>query len=154
MAGFVATPTNTVASTLSNDGWWPDVDTDKVREAAKLDGNVTSERLQGACIEAMASVNDELASYQATQRAAGFADAAAVLGPQLAGESVLLHRYRRAIVAQVRADLLERYRNFDTTNAAEKKAVDLSCAIDDARRDLRWAIRDITGRARTTVELI
>ena len=141
-------------TSLTNDGWFPAVDLAELRAAVRLDGTVTPARLRHAAVNAMASVNAELASYKEAQLYAGHADLANVPAAKIADESVQLQRYRRAVYGCVQADLIEHYRDFDTTGAGDKAAEKLELRLDDLRRDVRWAISDLVGRRRTTVELI
>jgi hypothetical protein len=139
---------------LKNDGWFPDIDMAKLRAAARLDGTVTPERLSHSATTAVASVNIELAVYKAQQQALGYASLADVPAQQIGGVSVQIARYLRAVYSGVQADLVERYRDFDTTGAGDKLAEKLELRTDELRRDVRWAISDILGIRRTTVELI
>lgn len=148
------TPTAAEETAIENDGWFPAIDLAHLRSTVRLDGTVTPDRLAHAAINAVLSINAELAVYKAAQQAAGHLTLAEVPAPKIAGESSQLQRYRRAIYASVQADLVERYRDFDTTGAGDKAAEKLELRIDDLRRDLRWAIADLVGRRRTTVELI
>ena len=56
------------------------------------------------------------------------------------------------------ADLAEAYRDIDTTPSGDGKSERvrerIEARIDEHRRALRWAIADIRGQRRTTVELI
>jgi hypothetical protein len=151
---FLAKPAATTAGSIQNDGWWPDIDLLDLRKSARLDGTVTDERLINATATAITSVNTELAGWKATQVAAGYAGLGAVPSPQLAGASVLYVHYRRAVYSLTQADLIERYRDYDTTGAGDKRAASMEPRIDDHRRDARWAISDLQSRRRTTVELI
>jgi len=139
---------------IENDGWFPDVDLHQLRATARLDGTVTPERLRHSALVAIASVNTELAGYKATQLAQRRERLADVPAHRLAGQSVQLMHYRRAVTCAVQADLAARYRDFDTTGAGDKRAEKLELAIDDLRRDMRWAISDLLGIRRTAVELI
>lgn len=163
MSGFFAipdTPGRAVArppatpSTVANDRWFPDIDLAGLRDAMRLDGTVTDERLRLATLDALASVNDELATWQAAQVAAGHADLASVPAPHVDGVSVHVVRYRRAIYHRVRADVLEQYRGYDTTKAGANHASDIADAVSEARRNVRWAINAIRGIPLSTVELI
>lgn len=152
--GTEPAPTAGDETTLANDGWFPGIDLAALRAAARLDGTVTAARLRHAALHAMASVNAELAGYREAQERAGYASLADVPGSEISGESLQLQRYRRAVYACVQADLIQAYRDFDTTGAGDKAAERLELRVDDLRRDMRWAISDILGRRRTTVELI
>jgi hypothetical protein len=160
MSSFLATADTGAAApapaadTLKNDGWFPDIELGALREQMKIDGNVTDARLRPAALDAMASCNAELRSWQVKQLAAGYAELAAVPAPQLGCESTHAIRYRRAVFNLVRADLTEQYRGLDTTKSGGQKAEELEATICEARRNVRIALADIRGIRRTTVELI
>lgn len=139
---------------IRNNGWWPNVDPETVRQTARLDGTVTPARLRQAIVMAVADCNTELAAWQLLQQADGVASAAALPGPQVAGRPIAIAYYMQAIVSHVQAGLAERYRDVDTTGAGDKKATELESTADAHRRNLRWAISSICGRPRCTVELI
>lgn len=154
--GFIATgdPTAPAEAVLVNDGFFPDIDPADLRKIERLDGTVTYERLLSALIDAITSVNGELAAFKAAQVLAGHATLAAVPADTINNVSVKVHRYKRAVFSLAKADLTERYRDYDSTNAGNKKADQMETPIDDMRRDARWAISDILGIGRNTVELI
>ncbi|MCQ0033125.1 N-acetylmuramidase domain-containing protein [Burkholderia glumae] len=93
MNSFVATAAPAVAAspidgTLTNDGFFPDIDLSALRDAMRLDGTVTRERLRHAARDAMLTVNDELAAWRTRQRAAGAGSLADVSAERVDGESV------------------------------------------------------------------
>ncbi len=134
--------------------FWPDIGPAAIRTAHRIDGTVTAERLREALIEAIASVNGELAAWRETQQAAGAATLADVPSEIIDTDSIHTHRYKRAVGCLAKAVLTERHPDFDATGKGERKADALDGTIDDLRRDARWAIADILGVRRTTVELI
>ncbi|KWC22762.1 phage head protein [Burkholderia ubonensis] len=159
MNSFVATAAPAIAAspidgTLTNDGFFPDIDLSALRDAMRLDGTVTGERLRHAARDAMLTVNDELATWRSAKRAAGATSLADVPAERVDGESVLVYRYRRAVYHLAHADVTEKYRGFDSTKSGGQAAADLSATVDESRRNARWAISDILGVARATVELI
>lgn len=157
MSGFIANaPVSTASSnaTVTNDGWFPDVVLGDLRDAVRLEGSVTDARLREATIAAIDSVNRELFEWQAQHHDLGRTALEQVPAPQIDGTSRLVALYRRAVYSTVKADLTERYRDVDTTGAGHRRADDLAPSIDEQRRNARWAISDILGRPRTTVELI
>jgi hypothetical protein len=141
-------------ATIVNDGWFPDIDLSALRDAMRLDGTVTHERLVDAVTGAIADVNAQLGTWQATQLSAGFGSLGDVPSPVIDGQSVRLTRYRSAVYRLAKADLTARYRDYDSTKSGAARAEELETTIDDDRRAAHWAINDITGRRRTTVELI
>lgn len=152
---FVATANPPIAADdaqVDNDPWFPAVPAARVREVCRLDGTVTPARLGEAISNAMDSVNRELQAYKAEQVLAGAANLAA------AGDGRQPGRYLRAIYAHIQAELAEVYRDIDTTphndSKAERMRERYEVKVDEHRRNLRWAIADLLGRPRTTVELI
>lgn len=138
---------------VTNDGFWPDIDVARLRAASRLTGNVTAERLRASVIDAVLSVNGELAIYRAKMLAAGWSHAADI-GETIAGATQLVHRYLRAVISTVQADFAEKYRDWDNTRAGDYRADFEGVAADDFRRNARWAISDILDIGRCTVELI
>lgn len=149
------TPQQTPAEAPVSSGvWFPEIDLVKLRAATRFDGNVTSERLRPAVVNAVRSVNRELAAWRAQQLLAGYASLADVPAEAVDNVSDKVHAYLRAVYACTQADLVERYRDFDTTGAGDKDVDQLTSRADELRREQRWAISDILGIGRTTVELI
>lgn len=154
MTGFVATADAT-DTTITNDGWWPDVDTAAVRDIQRIDGTVTAARLREALVTAIVSVNAELLAWRTTQEVTlAYAELADVPAPKIDNISQLVHLYQRAVRCTAHAYLVERYRNLDITDKGQKVADEQTPSIDELRRDARWAIADIQGLTHATVELI
>jgi len=139
---------------VSNDGFFPDVDPAKVRKAGRINANVTAARLRAALIAAIITVGNDLGSWAASQQSAGDAKLEDVPAVSIDGTSRLVHAYHRAITCFAKAEVIERYRDFDTTAAGGKALDELDASTDELRRDGVHAIRDILGKGRTTVELI
>lgn len=154
MSGFIANASPTNAATVENALFWPQVDLDLVRARMRLDGSVTEDRLREATIAAMLYVNDALATWRASQQAAGYASLDEVPGAAVGGVPRAVALYLRAVCCAVGAELAERYRSYDATDSANQRADDLTPSITELRRDLAWALSDLQGRPRTTVELI
>lgn len=151
---FVATGSTTAEDPIQNNGFWPDIEPANFREAQRVDGAVTTARVRNALLAAVIDANHRLREWQRLQEEAGHAAAADVPGPSWQPAGTIVALYRRAVYALAKANLIERYRDYDSTGAGGDRAEDLSVAIADYRRDAAWAIADIRGRTRTTVELI
>lgn len=157
---FIATePTATPeapenAAIVTNDGFFPDIDLDKLRASMRLDGTVTYDRLRDATIAAIISINAELKSLKALHQGAGVEKLADVPSDAIGGESTYLQLYRGAVYRTTKADLTERYRDFDATKSGSDDADQLDDTIGDHRRAARWFVRDLLGVPHTTVELI
>lgn len=139
---------------IASSEFWPTIDPVKIREAQRIDNTVTPARLKATLIEAIAATNASLLTWRADKQLLGHASLAAMPAEQIDGTSILVHRYQRAVGCMAKALLLERYRDFDSTAKGDKKAEALDDPIDDCRRDHHFALADLTGRTRSTVELI
>ncbi|MGK5051421.1 head completion/stabilization protein [Janthinobacterium sp. RB2P8] len=155
--GTTPAPPAPAAGVIENDGWFPDILLTDMRDAMRLDGTVTDARLVQAVVDAILQVNRELTDWQGKQAAAGIAALVDVPAARINRESRLLAQYRRAVYSTAKADLIERYRDYDSTatSVSDKKSMEW---LDDApgaqRRNAQWAIADIVGRTHLTVELI
>lgn len=143
---------------IKNDGWFPDIDLQSLRDDIRLDGTVTPPRLRRSVINAVGSVNAELAEWQAIQRSAGFDSLEGVPAQTVDGKSMKLVHYLRAVAAYVQADLAEAYRDMGTMPEGVGKEArvlsKLETRVDDFRRDVRWAIADLKGQRRIICELV
>ncbi len=139
---------------VENDGWFPDIDLGEARLAERITTTITPERLKWAITNAMLTVNAELASWQRTMQAGGSTSMAGIEQPQVGGIGRLVRLYCRAVYSLAHADLIERYPDYSMTRASATHSEALAPAGDDHYRNARWAISDILGVTRTTVELI
>lgn len=155
MSAFIANaPAPAAETAIEQDGWWPAVDPAVARDVLRLDGTVTTDRLNEALAAGIDSANQELAAWRAENEQAGYAKMEDVPCSHLSGESIHVWRYRRAVHALALANLVERYQSYDISPAAQKAAEPQGNACDQLRRDAHWALCDIAGRPHTTVELI
>lgn len=153
--GFIATaPTAPDEGEIANSPFWPAISLPDLRETVRLDGTVTTARLTHAVVDAITSVNRDLADWRSARQAEGHTTLAAVPSEVINNESVHLHSYRRAVYAMTRANLLERYTDYSATGDGVKGADAKIISSDDLYRDARFAIRDILGTTHNTVELI
>lgn len=152
---FIAVPPTTPdEAVIENDGFFPDINPATARAQMRIDGTVTADRLAAALTEAAASVNQQLAAWKRAQIVAGSWELEDVRAETIGGISILVLRYHRAVECYAAAALIERHRSFDATNDGHQYADKLESPIEDLRRDARWAISDIMGVARSTIELI
>lgn len=157
MSSFIAPSTSSPpapsSNLVENDGFFPDIELTAVRESMRLDGTVTHTRLRDAVVAAVIEVNTELAAWKVVRIAAG-APTLDQDGPQIGGVSIKSTQYRIAVYRSAKADLAERYQDFDSTKTSVEAAEKRAAMVDDDRRAVRWAIRDLLGQPRTTIELI
>lgn len=139
--------------TVTADRFWPVIKLKELRLAARITGGVTTTRLMHVTTEAVGHVIEQLDEWQANQWALGYEALQDVPAVELNGESVKVHRYRRAVYAIARALVLEGYRDVDTTPKGDKDAAALDLQRDDLWRDARWCISDIQRKPRIYAEL-
>lgn len=154
---FVATGGATAATepdTIDNNAFWPDLDVAEFRDGMRVDSLATPPRVVVALDAALMDVNTQLLGYQLEQQAAGYDTADEV--PRRPGQRTgdLIRLYTRAVWNLAKADLIDRYRDYDATNDGHDRADALEHTANDHRRAAAWAISDIKGVRRTTVELI
>ncbi|QDQ27716.1 head completion/stabilization protein [Chitinimonas arctica] len=150
----IAPATESGADSVRNAAFFPAVSLAAIRASQRLDGTVTTERLRAATVEAMASVNAELAVWADAHKGLGRLNLAEVPAELIDVQSIHLQRYQRAVACLAHANLVERYRNYDSSGKGDRDADELEPTADALRRDARWAIRDLLGLSRSTVELI
>ncbi len=152
------TPNADAEGVFENDPWFPNVSLGEVREACLLDGTVTKARLLNAIADAVDSVNGELQAFKEMQRANGHQSLIEVPADEIGGKSKNAYRYMRAVNACVMALVAEAHREIDTTPHSEGKEgrirEKIEAKIAEHRRAMRWAISDILGIQRSTIELI
>ena len=158
MSGFVATapvpPADAPSDAIANDGWFPALSMADTRNSVRLDGTVTDERLRAALVNAMMDVNRQLRAFKAERSALGQASLAAASADEMVdGKPRLVLLYLRAVMCSAKADLTERYRDFDA-DAANPRVKESEPATDEQRRNAQWAVRDILGQSHVFVELI
>ena len=154
MTGLIANGNrNNEEVVITSDSFFPGISSKAIREALRFDWSITDQRLIPAIESAIIEVNDQLESL--TSKAASIAEISqktiTTKGVEKPITEVL---YFRAVAAAVGAELTEKYRAYDTNNNGGQKADDLTPTIDDYRRDLRFAIRDLKKIRRLNVELV
>lgn len=134
--------------------FFPDIHALDYQKSMLTDGKLTPERLKHAITNAIIEINRELSAWRQSQIEKGYASMDKIPAEFVNTESELVLLYRRAVYSQTKANLIERYRDVDTTNSGEKKAEGLGTTIDELWRDVQWAIQRIKGESHNIVELI
>lgn len=148
---FIAPAPQPTEDALPHHPFWPAIFPADCRQMMELDGTVTVPRLAHVLTEAVIATNRELRAWRIEREAAGHATLADVPDDE---PERLPYLYKRAVYSLAKADLMERMLSFDATATGQRRAESQEPAIDDHRRNARWAIRDILGLPRTTTELI
>ena len=148
--GFVANGNNTPSQiNIKSDPFYPSIALDHIREIVRIDGAVTTLRLQQAIIEEVIDVNRLLKVLK---------DKATVLSDlsttEINDKPETDYLYLSAVANGVAAKINENYRNYDSSNSGAKKAEEAEYTVDDYRRNKQWAILQLLGENHSVVELI
>jgi len=141
-------------STIDNIPFFPVIKIKEVREAQRLDGTVTTERLKKAIISAIIEVNNDLTQWRWQQQEQGIHSLEELTEDIIDGESKYIHLYKQAVYCWANALINDRYLNYDATAKAVKQVEPEQQSAGDLYRDARYAIRDILGKSHSTMELI
>jgi hypothetical protein len=139
---------------IRNDGFFPDIDPAMFRDQHRIRDAVTPARMREALVSAILTVGRDLAGWSIGHRAAGTARLVDLPATTIDGTSTLVLLYRRAVFTAAKAEVVERYRDIDTTQAGQRKAEDLEPTVAELRRDSLYAVRDMLAVGRVCVELI
>lgn len=140
--------------TITNASFFPNLVLEEFRTAMKVDAVATPERALHALRAAVIEVNNRLSRWLTEQINQGFNSITEIPAKPSEIEDQNKFLYLRAVWSLAKANLIERYRDYDTTKAGQEKAEALNESADDYRRDAAWAINDLVGASRSTVELI
>lgn len=149
-----AKPTVIGDELIINNGFFPDIQLSEIRNAMRIDGTVTNERLKHSALDAMQTVNRDLKDFRLKAQTQGKSRLSVCDEEQLNDESELDYLYKRAVFCLTTANLYERYRSFDSTREGDQKADQLIDTAGDLKRDYHFAVRDILGGHRMIAELV
>ncbi|MBK1874578.1 head completion/stabilization protein [Marinobacter sp. 1-3A] len=151
---LIAAGGTTAPVTITNAPFFPDLSLVEFRDSMRLDGTVTDARAVHALEAAMFHVNGSLSVFMKARKEQGFETLEDVPDPDWQPLGTGVRLYLRAVWCLAKADLIERYRDYDATGSGHDQADGMDLTSDDLRRNASWALSDILGHHRTTVELI
>lgn len=155
MNGFIAAEQTTPQSTIENGTFWPAISPNEFAASMRIDGTTTPERQREALVTAMVNVNRELLPWRKSQETQGFASLSDVpYDDPVDSKSPKEHNYRRAVFCIAKANITERYRDFDATAKGDRKAASLETEIADLWRDARWSMRELQDLNHNTTALV
>lgn len=149
---FSGTPVDYDDSAVKNDGFWPDLSVRDFQAQRTIPPDIDAGTVRQALLTAAGEINDDLADVAASHRAAGYVTAADVPGVSIDGENLLCARYKKAVFARAKGDLLG---EFASTGRRESHPGQES---DETRSSLiaesTVTVRRIKGLKRITVAMI
>lgn len=136
---------------VANDGWYPDISVAVMKAETGLVDVFGPARIAAVLAAAMIEVNASISAWRAARPEASLDDVPAMSYGDIS-EKVLL--YRTAVTCRARAELLASTRDYDSTKSGHARADALEATADDWQRRSIEALARLTGRPRTTVDLI
>ena len=138
--------------TITNDGWFPNVDLAEFRSQTGLGDTFGPDRMAAAVQAAILEVNAGVRAWRSAQTAACLDQVPEQTSYGGVPEKVLF--YKRAVYARARAELLLTTRDFDSTKSGHGRADDLESTARDHLRHAAEATARLCGQPRIVVELI
>lgn len=121
MAAIVKHPNSQTDTTVSNDGFFPDLSVDALKTAYRIDDKVPQETLLTLLQSNMLAINSDqrLLKWVCAQNQKGYLSLADVPAPPLGDMSAHLINYRTAVFARVKADVLLEFGDKTLTQGGE-----------------------------------
>ncbi|GKW11680.1 head completion/stabilization protein [Pectobacterium sp. IFB5596] len=149
---FSGTSINFDDATLVNDGFWPDLSVQDFQSQRTIPADIDMATIRQALLTAAGEINDDLMSVADKYRYGGHTCAIDVPGIEIDGENLLCARYRKAVFARAKADLMG---EFASVGRRESHPGQES---DETRTSLiaesTFAVRRIKGLKRITVAMV
>ncbi|QCT18490.1 head completion/stabilization protein [Jejubacter calystegiae] len=149
---FSGSPINYDDAGLKNDGFWPDLSVADFQRQRSIPPDVAPGTVRDALITAAGEINDDLTSIAARYRGQGYQRAQDVPGVVLDGENLLCSRYRKAVFARAKGDLLGEFASLGRRESHPGQESDQTRSSLIAESTL--AVRRIKGLPRITVAMI
>ncbi|QIL80828.1 head completion/stabilization protein [Diaphorobacter sp. HDW4A] len=162
VAPHVNPPLKQEEGVVMNDGFFPDIDCERLRADSRIESTVTTPRMREAIEAAIWAINAELRDWRELQESQGYATLgdvpAATIGTGAERESVRLKQYRHAIKWHVLAETAEVARDMATLPQGAGKEARVTSGVEvrvsGFNQRLRFAIADLQSRSRVIAELI
>ena len=156
MAAIVKHPSSQTETTVSNDGFFPDLSIDKLKTAYRIDDKVPLDTLLTLIKSNMLVINSDqqLAKWVCAKTSMGYLSLEAVPAPQLGDESAHLINYRTAVFARVKADVLLEFGDQTLTQSGEAEYANRAQQAAHYINESITALRRLLGKSGIRVRRI
>ncbi|CAI2439617.1 head completion/stabilization protein [Serratia proteamaculans] len=96
-------------TTLTNNGFWPDLNLADFQERRSIPSDIDADTLGAALVASVAEINLDLEKLAGQLQAKGYTQASAVPGVKIGDKTALIAQYEKAVFARAKADLLGEY---------------------------------------------
>lgn len=146
MSGLIAPPDNTAPAgqIVAADGWFPDIDTETLRQTVRLgDGVVTPARLVAAVEGAMITALKALAAWRSARATAGAPGLSAVTAIEVGGRNMAVVLWERVVTYYAAAELADLHTDIAATGEALSRQDEKAGMADHYRRIAHAAVADL-----------
>ncbi|ELU12284.1 hypothetical protein CAPTEDRAFT_117503 [Capitella teleta] len=140
--------------TIQNQPFWPEMDLREFSVNFRVPNDLTVDTTREHLIQAMTDINLRLSEFKKENLAAGYDHLMEIPADEIAGESILMILYRRAVSCRAKASICRDYPTIDRREPAENQA---KSAPETEAVYLRFAdeaIRQMLNETDITVELL
>ena len=137
---------------IKNSDFFPNLSVKNFRDSLRVDETVPFGRVKATLINAILKVNADLSELSLSNLP--YTALADVPSATIAGTSTKVWRYKSAVFNEAKADLIERYRDFDSTQSGHDEADKLETVINDYRQKAREHIRALLGKPPVRIALL
>lgn len=139
-------------ASLTNDGFWPDLSVKDFQSQRTIPADIDAATIRQALLTAAGEINDDLVKVAAKYQGDGHTSAEAVPGVEIDGENLLCARYRKAVYARAKADLMGEFASIGRRESHPGQESDETRSSLIAESTL--TVRRIKGLKRITVAII
>lgn len=137
---------------LTNDGFWPDLNVKDFQSQRTIPADVDAATIRQALLTAAGEINDDLVKVAAKYKSNGHNSAETVAGVAIESENLLCARYRKAVYARAKADLMGEFASIGRRESHPGQESDETRSSLIAESTLM--VRRIKGLKRITVAMI
>ncbi|WP_410742720.1 head completion/stabilization protein [Citrobacter koseri] len=137
---------------LTNDGFWPDLSVKDFQSQRTIPADIDAATIRQALLTAAGEINDDLVKVAAKYQGDGHTSAGAVPWVEIDGENLLCARYRKAVYARAKADLMGEFASIGRRESHPGQESDETRSSLIAESTL--TVRRIKGLKRITVAMI
>lgn len=140
---------------IRSNPFWPIIEPQDLRESMRIDNTVTTAQLYHAAIEAVTHVNHLLKKWREEKQNSGIISTQDLIDDDaINGLSMQTQRYIHAVYSFTKAQIINKYLDFDSTAQAETKAHAKVEQAGKYQRDGHAAIADILRKTRVNSRLV
>lgn len=129
--------------------WWPEISLVNARQIIRVNSDVPEPRLRNVLTTAMFRANRDLNDFKAANIEKGVASV-----DDLDNSEEIKHHYLTAVFSYCEADLINTYRDYDTSGKGHDRADEFEERIASLLANARRAMNVIKNKPFSVVELI